>query len=58
MVFAGRERITATFEVNVDKIEKKVKKVEGLVADEDSGMIEIDFSSFSKVKGDSGIEIA
>ena len=30
MVFAGRERITATFDVSVDKVEKKAKKIEGL----------------------------
>jgi len=59
MVFAGRERITATFDVSVDKVVKKAKAIAGLEpTDEATGKIEIDFSSFAKAKASAGIEIA
>jgi len=57
MVFAGRERITATFDVSVDKVEKKAKKIEGLEPDAGQDEIEIDFSIYSKAKPSAGIEI-
>lgn len=58
MVFAGRERITATFDVSVDKVIKKTKVIEGLEpTDSTTGKIEIDFSTFAKAKSNSGIEI-
>jgi hypothetical protein len=56
MVFAGRERINATFDVSVDKVIKKTKKIEGLEPTSDDEKIEIDFSTFSKAKT-AGIEI-
>jgi hypothetical protein len=58
MVFAGRERITASFDVSVDRVEKKAKKVEGLEPDEGHEKIEIDFSVYSKVKADPNVKIA
>lgn len=58
MVFAGRERITASFDVSVDRVEKKAKKIEGLEPVGENEKIQIDFSIYSKQKASSSIEIA